>query len=538
MADGYDYVVTEFELIVVLLAAAIPLVLLAERLGVASPILLVLAGLGVGFIPNLPPVTIPPDLILVIFLPPLLYSQAVSAPTRAFRVFATPILRLAFGLVVVTAAGVAAVTHALVPSLPWAAAIAFGAVVAPTDEVAFVAVAERLRLPQRVLAIVQGESLLNDATALVIFAVAIEAAVRNQFSWLAGGLRLVATCGGSVAIGLVVGWLVVRVLHALHDSMLQVLLALLAGYIAYIPAQHLGLSGVLATVTTGFYVARFAARGIAPKTRVLNRGTWDVLIFILNTTIFFIVGLQLRPIVSELHGISWPTLLAYAAAVNVMIFALRLFWLMGIAYPIDRYIRRYEDVPPWRTYAIVAWSGIRGGVSLAAALAIPMTIAAHTPFPHRALLLFLTFSVIVVTLIGQGGTLPALIRALGVREGGEEEREEESALVRATKTSLGELERLTGEGRVDKRDAEKLRARYEKHVLDEDAGDEVRALYRAEAELLAEQHGALVGMRDRGEIENTTLRHLETQLDFKRLQLAEEIDRRSDGNEEPEPERR
>ena len=525
---------TEFELIVVLLAAAIPLVLLAERLGVAYPIVLVLAGLGVGFIPGLPAVVVPPDLILVIFLPPLLFSQAVSAPTRAFRVFATPILRLAFGLVVVTAAGVAAVTHALVPTLPWAAAVAFGAVVAPTDEVAFVAIAKQIRLPQRVLAIVQGESLLNDATALVFFAVAIDAAVHNDFSWLAGGLRLFATCAGSVIIGLAVGWTVVRVLHRLRDSMLQVLLALLAGYIAYIPAQHLGLSGVLATVTTGFYVARFAARGIEPKTRVLNRGAWDVLNFVLNTTIFFIVGLQLRPILSELHGNSWPTLLAYAAAVNVTIFGLRIFWMMLVAYPIDRYIRRYEDVPPWKNYAIVAWSGIRGGVSLAAALAIPMTIAAHTPFPHRALLLFLTFSVIVVTLIGQGATLPLIIRALDVRDDGEEDREEERALVTATKTSLGELARLTDEGRVDARAANKMRERYERHVLDEDASDEVRALYHAEAELLAVQHGALVGMRDRGEIENTTLRHLETQLDFKRLQLAEEIDRRSDGVEHHE----
>ena len=521
---------THFELIVVLLAAAIPLVLVAERIQIAYPILLVLAGLGIGFIPGLPDVTIPPELILVIFLPPLLYSQAVAAPTRAFRIFATPILRLAIGLVIVTAAGVALVAHALVPGLPWAAAAAFGAVVAPTDEVAFVAIARQLRVPQNILAIVQGESLLNDATALVLFAVAVEASIHNDFSWLAGGLRLVWTCAASVVVGLVVGWVVVRVLHLLHDSMLQVLLSLLAGYIAYIPTQHAGLSGVLATVTAGFYVARYATRDIEPKTRVLNRGAWDVLIFILNATIFILVGLQLRPIIGELHGTSWPALLGYAAAVNATILGLRIVWVLGIAFPIDRYVRRTHEEPQWKNYAIVAWSGLRGGVSLAAALAIPMTIAASKPFPHRALLIFLTFSVIMVTLVGQGATLPLLLRGLGVRAD-EDDREDERALLAATKTSLGELERLTGEGHVDASAAGVLRERYEKHVLDGDATSEVRSLYRAEAELLAVQHGALVGMRDRGEIENTTLRHLEMQLDFKRLQLAEEIDRRSEGEE-------
>lgn len=523
---------TQFELIVVLLAAAIPLVLLAERIQIAYPILLVLAGLGIGFIPGLPPVSIPPELILVIFLPPLLYSQAVAAPTRAFRVFATPILRLAFGLVIVTAAGVAVVAHSLVPGLPWAAAAAFGAVVAPTDEVAFITIARQLRVPPNVLAIVQGESLLNDATALVLFAVAIEAAVHNDFSWLASGLRLIGVCAASVVIGLIVAWAVVHFLHLLHDSMLQVLLGLLAGYIAYIPTQHAGLSGVLATVTAGFYVARYATRDIEPKTRVLNRGAWDVLIFILNATIFILVGLQLRPIVAELHGTSWPALLGDAAAVNATILGLRLTWVLGFAYPLDRYVRRLQERPHWKDYAIVSWSGLRGGVSLAAALAIPVTIAAHTPFPHRALLIFLTFTVIMVTLVGQGVTLPLLLRWLGRHANDDEDREEQRALLLATKTSLGELERLTQEGHVDAEAADVMRERYEKHVLDDDATSEVRSLYHAEAKLLAVQHGELVEMRDRGEIENTTLRRLETQLDFKRIQLAEEIDRRSEGEEE------
>ncbi len=528
---GYEPAVNAFELIVVLLAAAIPLVLLANRIAVAYPIVLVVAGLAIGFVPGIPAVSIPPDLILVIFLPPLLYSQAVGAPTRAFRIFATPILRLALGLVIVTAAGVAFVAHGLVPGLGWAAAAAFGAVVAPTDEVAFVAIAERMQLPQRIRAIVQGESLLNDASALVLFAVALEAATSGRFSLPEAALRLVWTCVASVALGLAVGFAIVRAFLVVRESMLEVLLTLLAGYIAYIPARHLGLSGVLATITTGFYVARFAPREIEPKSRILNRGAWAVLIFVLNATIFIVVGLQLRPIAAALRGDTWLALFGYAVAVNAAIVGLRVLWMMAFAYPFDRYVRSRAHIPPWRIYAVLSWCGMRGGVSLAAALAIPTTLAHGVPFPHRSLLIFLTFSVILTTLVVQGTTLPAVLRVLRVGGDEGETAEEDQALLTATKASLRELERLVAEGRVESGAATVLRERYEKHVLDEAATGEVRTLYRAEEELLAVQNAVLAGMRDRGEIENTTMRALQTQLDFKRVQLAEEIDRRSEGED-------
>jgi len=270
--------------------AAVPLVVIARLLRVAYPIVLVLGGLAVGFVPSMPAVSLPPAIVLVIFLPPLLYYEAFTGPTRAFRVFATPILRLAIGLVLATTAAVAGLVHLFVPDIPWGAAAAFGAIVAPTDEVAFMPIAERLGIPRRVVAIVQGESLLNDATALVLYTVAIAATVRGSFSWVAAGGNLVASALGAVAIGLAAGGIVVGVLRVVREPMLDVLVTLLAGYVAYIPAQHFGFSGVLATVTSGLFAARYTPASLEPSARVLSRGMWPVLIFILNTTIFIFVA--------------------------------------------------------------------------------------------------------------------------------------------------------------------------------------------------------------------------------------------------------
>jgi len=507
--------------------AAVPLVVIARLLRVAYPIVLVLGGLAVGFVPSMPAVSLPPAIVLVIFLPPLLYYEAFTGPTRAFRLFATPILRLAIGLVLATTAAVAELVHLFVPDIPWGAAAAFGAIVAPTDEVAFMPIAERLGIPRRVVAIVQGESLLNDATSLVLYTVAIAATVRGSFSWIAAGGDLVASALGAVAIGLAAGGIVVGVLRVVREPMLDVLVTLLAGYVAYIPAQHFGFSGVLATVTSGLFAARYTPASLEPSARVLSRGMWPVLIFILNTTIFIFVGLQLRTIVSNLHGTPWPTLLVWAASVSALVIAIRIVWVMGISYPLDRFARAFEDVPPWRNYALSSWAGFRGGVSLAAALAIPILGAHDEPFPHRSLLIFLTSAVILATLVGQGATLPYVKQLLGVTsdEDGPEEREQEVAMIEATRFSLERLERRVRAGNVAERDADALRERYEKHVLDDDASGEVRSFHRAELRLLSDQHVALVAMRDRGKIENTTFRHLETHLDFKRLQLEAEVTR-------------
>jgi CPA1 family monovalent cation:H+ antiporter len=514
----------DFELVLVLLMAAVPLVFVARRLRLAYPIVLVLGGLAIGFLPFVRPIAVPPDVVLVIFLPPLLYYEAYGAPTRAFRIFATPILRLAVGLVAITTASVAWLIHAFVPDIPWSAAAAFGAIVAPTDAVAFDPIAEELGVPQRVTAIVAGESLLNDATALVLYAVAIEAVVTGRFSWLGAGWRLVWSGAAAVGLGLAAGAVVVTVLRVVRDPMLDVLVSLLAGYVAYIPAQHLGLSGVLATVTCAFFTARFTPATIDPSARVLGRGMWPALIFVLNTTIFIFLGLQVRAVTEALHGTPWQTLALWAASISALVIAIRVLWLMGVAYPVDRYFRSYEDVPPWRYYALTAWAGFRGGVSLAAALAIPLVAGGH-PFPHRSLLIFLTFAVILATLVGQGATLPLVARRLDLHDDDSEAREHDEAMTEATRYSLGRLAERARAGRVDANAADDLRKRYERQQLADDVDAGVRNFHRAELDLLADQHVALVDMRNKGRIENTTFRHLEIHLDFKRLQLEAEVTR-------------
>ncbi|MBD5605529.1 MAG: Na+/H+ antiporter [Candidatus Eremiobacteraeota bacterium] len=518
---------SHFELVVVLLMAAVPLVVAARALRIAYPILLVLGGIALGFLPFVPRISIPPEIVLVIFLPPLLYNEAYTGPPRAFRVFATPILRLAVGLVLATTAAVAGLIHLFVPDLPWGAAAAFGAIVAPTDEVAFMPIAERLAIPRRVVAIVQGESLLNDATSLVLYAVAIDAVTRGSFSWLAAGWQLVWGSVAAVALGLVAGVVTVGVLRVVRDPMLDVLVSLLAGYLAYIPAQHLGFSGVLATVTSALYAARFMPPSLEPSARVLSRGMWPVLIFVLNTTIFIFVGLQSRDVIANLHGTAWTTLGLWAASLSALVIGIRIVWVLGVSYPLDRIARGDRDVPEWRNYALTSWAGFRGGVSLAAALAIPLLGPHGTPFPHRSLLIFLTLAVIIATLVGQGATLPYVQKRLGVVSDDErsDESERDAAIMEATRFSLRRLDRRVRDGRTEEREARALRERYERHVLDDDESGEVRDFHRAELRLLADQHLALVGMRDRGTIENTTFRHLETHLDFKRLQIEEEVTR-------------
>jgi CPA1 family monovalent cation:H+ antiporter len=517
--------VSNFELVIVLLMAAVPLVVAARVLNVAYPIVLVVGGLAFGFLPFAPHVELPPDIVLVVFLPPLLYYGASTAPTRAFRIFATPILRLAIGLVLATTAAVALLIHAFVPDIPWGAAAALGAIVAPTGETAFMPIAERLGMPRRVIAIVRGESLLNDATALVLYAAAVEAVVSGKFSWLAVSLRLIWSGAAAIAFGLAAGLLVVGILRVIRDPMLDVLVALLAGYLAYIPAQHLGLSGVLATVTSAFFINRFTPASVEPQARVLSRGMWPVLIFVLNTTIFIFVGLQLRSVVQDLHGTPWPRLALYAVSVSALVIGIRIAWVAGVSYPIDRFLRNFERRPPWRNYVLTSWSGFRGGVSLAAALAIPLETAHGGAFPHRTLLIFLTFAVIFATLVGQGLTLPLVQRSLGLDDGDADHRERDAAVTEATRYSLDRLERRVRAGTLDSREADALRDRYVSHVLDDGASGTVRAFHRAELDVLADQHAALVRMRNRGKIENTTLRHLETHLDFKRLQLEDEVSR-------------
>jgi monovalent cation/hydrogen antiporter len=514
----------DVELFVGLLIAAIPLVGLARRWQIPYPIVLVLGGLVLGFVPLLPPIVLNPDLVLLIFLPPLLFWESVTAPTDEMRSQARSIWPLAIGLVLATTAGVAAVVHTVVPAIGWATAFVLGAIVAPTDELAAAPTAERLGVPRHVIAIIEGESLLNDAASLVIYTAAVAAVVTGTFSWQAASLTFVLAALGAVAIGIVVGLLAVAAWRQFTDTQLQAVISVLVPFIAYVPAQHLHVSGVLAVVTAGVFVNRHTPRVITPQARVQLDGWWETSVFLANAVIFILIGLSLRSIsisaLSQHH--SWPQLFGIALAVNVAIIGVRFVWVFAqAAFPLPSERSRRGE---WKHLVVTALCGMRGAVSLAAALAIPAMTVANQPFPERDLLLFVTFSVILVTLVGGGLTLPVVIRALRIPPDDTEEAEVRRALLAADEAALRRLEELERAGRVDPEHAQALRERYatRRARVVRSSPEETRLAlqrYLVELELIAAQREVLVRMRERGEIENNVLRRLQLTLDMAQTEI-------------------
>src|SRR5918996_1598582 len=396
-------------LLLVLMVAVGGLSVLAGTIGVPYPILLVLGGLVLGFLPAVPPAELPPDLVLVLFLPPLLYQAAFFSSPRDLRADARTITLLAVGLVLATMSAVAAAAHTLVGGLPWAAAFMLGAIVSPTDPLAATTILRRLGVPRRMVTVLEGESLVNDATALVAYRLAVAAVVAGSFSLWQAGLRFVAGAVGGVAIGLAVGWLIAEAFRRIEDPMVKIVLSVVAGYAAFLPADRLGLSGVLAAVAAGLYVGWRAPQLASPATRLLGVSFWEVLVYLLNAVLFVLVGLQLHPILSELSGSSVAVLVGQAALISAVVIAVRIGWGFTITYVIralDRRPAQRARRASARERLVAGWSGMRGAVSLAAALALPLTTSAGQAFPQRNLIIFITFGVILATLVLQGVSLP------------------------------------------------------------------------------------------------------------------------------------
>jgi Na+/H+ antiporter len=414
--------VEEVELVLIsLLVAVAGLAAAARAVNVPYPIVLVVGGLALGFVPGLPEVELDPELVLVIFLPPLLYSAAFFANLHDLKRDMRSISMLAIGLVLATMCTVAVAAHAVVDNLPWAAAFALGAIVAPTDPVAATTVARRLAVPRRIVSIIEGESLVNDGTALVAYRVAVAAAVGGSFSFWEAGQKFVLGALAGIAIGLAVGALISEIRRRLDDVPVEVTISLLSGYAGYLPAEAIGASGVLAAVTVGIVLGWRAPRISTASMRIQGYAVWETLVFLLNALLFVLIGLQLPLILEELSGRSTWALLGQAAAVSLVVILTRIAWLNSWPYIIralDRRPQQRARRQGWRPRMIAAWSGMRGSVSLAAALALP------SDFPQRDVVLLLTFAVIFTTLVLQGLTLPALIRRLRVVDDGEEEREE------------------------------------------------------------------------------------------------------------------
>ena len=515
-----------------LMASAAALLILAGPLRIPYPILLVLGGLLLGFGPGVPTVTMPPEVVLVGILPPLLYVSAYFTGLRELRQNLRPISLLAVGLVAVTTAGVAVVAHR-VADLPWAEAFVLGAVVSPTDPIAATAIGKRLGVPRRLVDIVEGESLVNDGTALVLLRTAIVASVTGVFSpWEAAG-RLVVSIVGGIAVGLAVGYLVRRVRRALDNPPLEVTIAFLTGYFAFLPASAMGVSGVLAVVTAGVYMGWYTPELTTVQTRLQGQGFWEILTFLLNVLLFGLIGLQLRPILDSLSGTGGWSLVSDASLIVLAVILLRIVWVFPATY-VPRWLiprlRERDPSPPWTYPAFIAWNGMRGAVTIAAALLVPLHTDAGVPFPGRDLIVFFAFAVVLGTLVLQGLSLPAVIRALRLEEddGGADD-EEAQARVRAAEAALERLEELVAEGWVLDDTAERLRGAYRFRIdrfsartdPDGDGKIEKRSLkyQRVRRELLEAERHAVVELRNTGEISDEVMRRVERDLDLENSRL-------------------
>jgi CPA1 family monovalent cation:H+ antiporter len=527
-----DFGVHEQLILMGLLLAVAALLVAAPALHVPYPILLVLGGLALGFIPGVPTLQLPPELVLIAFLPPLLYSAAFFTSLRELRESIRPIGTLAIGLVLATMTAVAVVAHAMVDDMSWGAAFVLGAVVAPTDPLAASAIMHRLGVPRRAITIVEGESLVNDGTALVLYRVAVTAVVAGTFSIWDASWRLVWSVVGGVAIGLVVGFLVAAVRRRIDNPPVEVTIALITGYLAFIPANAAHASGVLAVVTAGIYLGWRTPELTSFQTRLSGSAVWEIFTFVINAVLFALIGLQLPSILDALTGYAGTKLVWWGVLVTGAVVVTRLVFVPVFTYLPKRVGGSFggnNPAPPINRAVIVAWAGMRGAVSLAAALAVPLTTNAGNPFPERDLIVFLTFCVILGTLVFQGLTLPMLIRVLGVEADHLDEKEEAKARIKAADAAIARLSELESEDWVRDDTAERLRGLYgfrrnrfaSRFDRDDDGAIEEQSLsyQRLRRELLDAERSELVNLRREGVISSDVERRLHRDLDLEDARL-------------------
>lgn len=515
-----------------LLVAVAGLTALARVLSVPYPIVLVIGGAAFGFLPGIPSVRLDPNVVLVVFLPPLVYGAAFFANLGDIRRSLRVVTLNSIGLVIVTMVLVAVVAHALVDGMTWAAAFTLGAIVSPTDPLAGAAIMRRLDCPRRIISAVEGEGLFNDATALVAYKVAVAAVVSGAFSLADAGLRFVAGAAGGIAIGLAVGWLIAGLRARTTDAQTSITISLFSGYAAFIPADAVGASGVLAAVTTGIYMGVRGPSIVPARIRLQGFFFWEMLDYLINASLFVLVGLQLRGVVNRIDGHSASTFAAWAVAVVAVVILTRIAWAFTITVLIrslDRRPSQRERRVGWRLRLVASWSGMRGAVSLAAALAIPLQTDTGAPFPDRDLIIFLTFAVIFGTLVVQGLTMPALIRRLGITRDGTEDSEEVRARLVAAKAALAELDRLEDEEWTREDTIERIRGLYNYRkrrfaaragkIEDDGYEDRSLAYQQTVRSVLGAQREALVHLRNEGDISNETMNQVIRELDLEESRL-------------------
>jgi monovalent cation/hydrogen antiporter len=522
-----------FQIFLILLAVLAGTALLARRIDVAPAILLLLAGIMLAFVPGMPTVELPPELVLLVFLPPLIYSASVAMSWREFRSNLRPIILLSVGCVIFTACAVATATHYLI-GLPWGIGFLLGAIVAPPDVVAPLAIARKLGMPRRILVVLEGEGLANDATALILYRFAVAAISTGVFSLPKATGTFAVIVIGEILFGVAVGWLSLRARHHARDPQVEITMSLLTPYLAYWIPEHLGGSGVIATVTCGLYISWNGPLLIASATRLQGIFFWDLVIYLVEGLLFLLTGFQMRLLFEKSKAFPLQDILFTTALVAIIVIVARFAWVYPATYLprlLSKRTRERDPAPSWQAAFVVAFTGVRGAVSLAAALALPFTLPGGEAFPYRDMILFVAFGVIFITLVGLGLGLPAVVRWLGVAKDGRSEHiaehEAEIAARReALDAALKSLDAITDDRELSDEVVKLLRARHEIRTsqlpssLDPDAHDITAAGTALTRELIAAERKFIHVLLRNGKITDETRRRIERDLDLEEASLS------------------
>jgi CPA1 family monovalent cation:H+ antiporter len=526
-------VVEVIQILVSLLVVNATVAVVATRLDIPAAILLVLAGVVLALVPGLPTVELAPDLVLLLVLPPLVYSSAVAMSWHEFRFNLRTITLLSVGCVIFTTVATAAATHWLL-GMPWPVGFVLGAIVSPPDAVAPLSIARRMQLPRRILVVLEGEGLANDATALVLYRFAVAAVSVGTFSLGPAAAAFGLIVAGEIAWGLAVGWLMLRLRQWVKDPRIEIILSILTPFCAYWPPEYLGGSGVLATVATGLFISWNGLYLISAATRLQGIFFWDFFIYVIEGFVFLITGLQARPLLARIGHYPLQHLAISAAVVAAVVIAARFVWTYPAIY-LPRWLvpslRRRDPSPPWQWPFVLAFTGVRGIVSLAAALAIPLAMLDGRPFPDRDLILFLSFSVILVTLVGQGLLLPFVIRALRLVHAGRRELiadaiEETQARHQAVLAARERLDQLIRERGLSEEIARPLRTTHDDRLrrlqIKADGDGQNTAVLQDEIELLLieAERERVNGLYRKGQLRDESRRRIERQLDLREAHLT------------------
>jgi len=521
----------DFELIIGLLAIVVVLAACAYRLSLPYPMLLLVFGAAIALMPGMREVELDPHLALALFLPPVLFEAAYFTSWRDFKANAPSIGGLAIGGVLVTTVIVAVIAHEIFAGMPWAVAFALGAIVSPPDAVAASTIFRRLGAPHRVTTILEGESLVNDASALVTYRVAVAAILTGTFSWGEAAGEFLVTSVGGVILGVAAGHLVTAAIRWLQTTDLEIAATLIVPFLIYGGAEELHVSGVLAVVTAGLIFGRGASRALSSASRLGGVTTWQAGLILVNGTAFILIGLELRVILGDLSGSDILDLLVKSLAISLGVIAARFIWMYPFATIKHGFLNWRQISYPQQSRAasfIIGWSGLRGIVSLASALSLPLVDDAGIPVPYRNEVLFITFVVICATLLGQGLPLPWLLRKLGLHDDGEVKRETVAAWRIALQACIDRLLELEGEAWVPSDHIEEMRHRFQ-HMLDTifEDGDglqidraHVEASRQLQEDVIETARSALLDARNRGVIGDAARIKVEADLDLELLRFA------------------